>query len=128
MIIFFPFWGDSLLKFGFFWKKSEGGVGGHFRHKKCHCRFICISNDIFFVVNFGKNIQKGGRGGVIANPKNLIANLRILTIFYNFIAKLYHSIIQGRWPYICRRQRSKPNIVYRYNKDKDATKIKMQRG
>ena len=34
------------------------------------------------VVNFGKNVQKGGRGGVIANPKNFIANLCKLAHIY----------------------------------------------
>ena len=39
------------------------------------------------VVNFGKNVQKGGRGGVISNPKNFIANLRKLTHIYKFSQK-----------------------------------------
>ena len=39
-------------------------------------------------MNFEKNVQKGGKGGgVIFNPKNVIANLRKLTLLTIFCKK-----------------------------------------
>ena len=64
----------------FFWKTSEGG-GGHFRSKKLHCRFCWFQSGIFWVKKRNVISKKGGGGGVIANPKNFIANLRILSGF-----------------------------------------------
>ena len=36
---------------------------------------LFVSKWYILVKNFAKNVQKGGRGGVIANPKTFIANL-----------------------------------------------------
>ena len=63
----------SSQKWMFFWKSSERG-GGSFPIQKITLQILLVSKRYILVVNFGKNVQKGGRGGVIANPKNFIAN------------------------------------------------------
>ena len=71
----------------FFWKTSEGG-GGSFPIQKITLQIFLVSKRYILVVNFGKNVQKGGEGGgVISNPKNFIANLRKLTHIYELSQK-----------------------------------------
>ena len=44
------------------WKKSKGG-GGSFPIKKNSLQIFLVSKRYILVVNFGKNVQKGGEGG-----------------------------------------------------------------
>ena len=64
----------------FFWKTSEGG-GGSFPIQKIKLQILLVSKRYILGKKAQCNFQKGGRGGVIANPKNFIANLRILSGF-----------------------------------------------
>ena len=76
---------DRQLKNLCFFGKVPKGGGGSFPIQKITLQILLVSKRYILVVNFGKNVQKGGRGGGgIANPKNFIANLRILT---NFLEK-----------------------------------------
>ena len=70
----------------FFGKGPREG-GGSFPIQKITLQIFLVSKRYILVVNFGKNVQKGGRGGVISNPKNFIANLRKLTHIYKFSQK-----------------------------------------
>ena len=56
--------------------------GGVISDPKKYVADFLVSKRYILVVNFGKNVQKGGKGGVISNPKNVIANLRKLTHIY----------------------------------------------
>ena len=74
--------GDWIPENGCFFGKLPKGGGGHFRSKKLHCRFCWFQSGIFWVKKRNVISKKGGGGGgVIANPKNFIANLRILNRF-----------------------------------------------
>ena len=42
---------------------------------KNHIADFLVSKQYILVVNF-ENVQKGGGGGVISNPKKIVANLR----------------------------------------------------
>ena len=68
-------------KMDVFLENFRRGGGGHFRSKKLHCRFCWFQSGIFWVKKRNVISKKGGGGGVIANPKNFIANLRILSGF-----------------------------------------------
>ena len=61
--------------------------GGSFPIQKITLQIFLVSKRYILVVNFGKNVQKGGRGGVISNPKNFIANLRKLAHIYELSQK-----------------------------------------
>ena len=76
--------GVSMPRFGCFFAKSpKGGISDP---KNFTADFLYLKRYIL-VVNFGKNVQKGGRGGVISNPKNFIANLRKLAHIYELSQK-----------------------------------------
>ena len=64
-----------------FGKVPKGG--GHFRSKKLHCRFCWFQSDIL-VINFEKNVQKGGEGG--SSPIQKIS-LQIYAYLTDFLEK-----------------------------------------
>ena len=77
-------------------RRGEGVISGP---KNYIANFVGFKA-VYFGRKFWKNVQKGGRGGVIANPKNPIANLRILKNFLekkrNVISKKGREGGQGR--------------------------------
>ena len=75
-----------ILKSGCFFGKLPKG-GGVISYPKNYIADFLVSKRYILVVNFGKNVQKGGRGGVISNPKNFIANLRKLAHIYELSQK-----------------------------------------
>ena len=75
-------------KLDVFLENFRRGRGGSFPIQKITLQIFLVSKRYILVVNFGKNVQKGGRGGgVISNPKKFIANLRKLTNIYEFSQK-----------------------------------------
>ena len=68
-------------KIDVFWKSAEGG-GGAFPIQKITLQILLVSKR--HILEKKRNVisKKGGEGGVIANPKKIIANLRILTNFH----------------------------------------------
>ena len=75
----------SIPKYGCFFVKVPKG-GGVISDTKNYIANFLVSERYILVVNFGKNVQKGGRG-VISNPKNFIANLRKLAHIYELLPK-----------------------------------------
>ena len=69
-----------------FFEKGPKRGGGSFPIQKITLQIFLVSKLYILVVNFGKNVQKGGEG-VISNPKNFIANLRKLTHIYELSQK-----------------------------------------
>ena len=68
-----------------FLEKVRRGGGGVISDPKNFIADFFYLEQYILVVNFGKNVQKGGKGeGVIPNPKNVIANLRKLMQIYKF--------------------------------------------
>ena len=60
--------------------------GGVISDTKNYIANFLVSERYILVVNFGKNVQKGG-GGFISNPKKFIANLRKLAHIYELSQK-----------------------------------------
>ena len=70
---------------GCFVKVPKGG-GGIISDPKNYIADFLVSKRYILVVNFGKNVQKGGEGGHLQSKK-FIANLRKLTHIYEFLQK-----------------------------------------
>ena len=73
--------GVWIRQYGCFFGKSPKGGGGSFPIQKITLQIFLVLKRYILVVNFGKNVQKGG-GGVISNPKKIIANFCKLTYTY----------------------------------------------
>ena len=71
-------------KMDVFLEKFRRGWGrGSFPIQKITLQILLVSKRYILVVNFGKNVQKGGRGGgVIANPKISLQIYAYLRIFW----------------------------------------------
>ena len=63
LIIIIMLRGDCQLKFGCFFEKGPKGGGGSFSMQKNKLQILLVSKRYILVVNFGKNVQKGGEGG-----------------------------------------------------------------
>ena len=88
--------------------------GGSFPIQKITLQIFLVSKRYILVVNFGKNVQKGGEGGgVISNPKNFIANLRKLTHICEFLQKKKRNVISKN-----REGGGGPKAVWYFSKKK----------
>ena len=74
----------------FFWKSSVRGGGGLFDPKNYIANFVAFKA-VYFGHKFWKKCPTRGGEGVIANPKNFIANLRIFAKKRNKIYKLWEG-------------------------------------
>ena len=71
-----------MLQMDVFLEKSL--KGGSFPIQKFSLQIFCIRNGIFWSYILEKMSKKGGKEGVISNPKKIIANLRKLMYIYDF--------------------------------------------
>ena len=75
-----------------------------FSIQKITLHILLVSKRYILVLNFGKNVHKEGeRGGVIANPKNVIANFSHTCEFSgkkrNVISKKGRGGIKAVWKF-----------------------------